>query len=101
MYTDDGYTGERLLLSDVIILGISRTSKTPTCIYLAYQGLRAASLPLISNQKLPHTFFLALKQRIPAVGLVASVTWLKKIRSNRLKMLGKTGISNYVDEVTI
>jgi regulator of PEP synthase PpsR (kinase-PPPase family) len=81
MYTDDGRTGERLLLSDVIVLGISRTSKTPTCIYLAYQGIRAANLPLLINQKLPNKFYMALSKGVPVVGLVASITRLKEIRS--------------------
>jgi len=97
IYTDDGQTGERLLLSDVIVLGISRTSKTPTCIYLAYQGIRAANVPLVLNQKLPKNFYLALEKGIPAIGLIASTTRLKEIRSNRLKTLGNTNVPNYVD----
>ena len=88
-------------MSDVILLGISRTSKTPTFIYLAYQGLRVANLPLILNQNLPEKFFLALDNGIPAVGLVASVNRLREIRSNKLKTLGKTDLSNYVDIATI
>ena len=97
MYTDDGQTGERLLSADVIIVGISRTSKTPTCIYLAYQGLRAANLPLFPNQEPPKSFFVALKRKIPVVGLIASLTRLKEIRSNRLEILGKKHLPDYID----
>jgi hypothetical protein len=101
MYTDDGLTGERLLLADVIILGISRTSKTPTCIYLAYQGIRAANLPLIHKQGLPTNFEIALKKHIPMVGLIASVSRLQEVRSNRLKAIGSPELVSYIDRKKI
>ncbi|MEE2773620.1 MAG: pyruvate, water dikinase regulatory protein [Pseudomonadota bacterium] len=101
MYTDDGRTGERLLSADVIILGVSRTSKTPTCIYLAYQGIRAANLPLVQKQEPPQPFYEALSRRIPMIGLVASISRLRDIRSNRLQTLGTPHISDYTDSKKI
>ncbi len=101
MYTDDGHIGERLIQADVILVGISRTSKTPTCIYLAYQGIKAANLPILRNQTPPKVFFKALKNKICMIGLVASVSRLRDIRSNRLKSLGKLNISDYTDIKTI
>ena len=101
IYTDDGLKGERLLLADVILLGVSRTSKTPTCIYLAYQGVRAANLPLVINQKLPESFDEALKKGIPAIGLIASVSRLQDIRSHRLKAIGSPELVNYIDKKKI
>mgnify|MGYP001232991851 FL=1 len=101
IYTDDGLKGERLLLADVIILGVSRTSKTPTCIYLAYQGIMAANLPLVINQKLPTNFNRALEKGIPVVGLIASVSRLQEIRSNRLKVIGNPELFNYISQKKI
>ena len=53
MAQDDGHGFERLQEADVLVLGVSRTSKTPTCIYLAQRGIRAANIPLIPGQQYP------------------------------------------------
>ena len=50
---DDGQKLETILEADIIILGISRTSKTPTTIYLANKGYKSANIPMVPNQKIP------------------------------------------------
>ena len=50
---DDGQNIETITNAEIILVGVSRTSKTPTCIYLANQGIKAANIPLVPNQDLP------------------------------------------------
>lgn len=85
---DDGALGSRLLRADVILTGVSRTSKTPTCIYLAYRSIRAANMPLVPGVKPDPAFHQALEAGIPAVGLTVSPARLSQIRTNRLEALG-------------
>ncbi|MBY8976414.1 kinase/pyrophosphorylase [Rhodobacteraceae bacterium NNCM2] len=85
---DDGALGSRLLRADVILTGVSRTSKTPTCIYLAYRSIKAANMPLVPGVKPDPAFFQALEAGVPAIGLTASPTRLSQIRTNRLEALG-------------
>src|SRR5690606_17119767 len=67
---DDGQGGQDLEQADVILVGVSRTSKTPTCIYLAHRGIRAANVPLVPGRE-PPAELLALKGAL-IVGLLAS-----------------------------
>ena len=53
MAHDDGKKTEDILNSDIILLGVSRTSKTPTSIYLANRGFKTTNIPLVPNQKIP------------------------------------------------
>ncbi|MEO1274991.1 MAG: kinase/pyrophosphorylase, partial [Pseudomonadota bacterium] len=69
---DDGALGTRLKSADVILAGVSRTSKTPTCIYLAYRGIRAANMPLVPGRPIPDAFYDALAAGVLAIGLIAS-----------------------------
>ncbi len=92
---DDGLSAEYLRQADVILVGVSRTSKTPTCIYLAYQGIRAANVPLVPDQNLPPSFGEALAAGVPAVGLIASPTRLTQVRQTRLKALGNPEVEMY------
>ncbi|MEM8792683.1 MAG: pyruvate, water dikinase regulatory protein [Pseudomonadota bacterium] len=85
---DDGALGSRLLRADVILTGVSRTSKTPTCIYLAYRSIRAANMPLVPGIKPDPAFFEALDAGVPAIGLTASPTRLSQVRTHRLEALG-------------
>lgn len=98
---DDGLTQDYLDQADVILLGVSRTSKTPTCIYLAYKGLRAANIPLIPGQGLNPLVSAAIKSGIPAVGLIASATRLAQVRQNRLLALGQPELDAYADRQSI
>lgn len=88
MSYDDGAVGSRFLAADVILVGVSRTSKTPTCIYLAYRGIRAANLPLVLGRTPPAAFQQALDAGVLAVGLVASPSRLAQVRRHRLEALG-------------
>ena len=92
---DDGLSADYLKQADVILVGVSRTSKTPTCIYLAYQGIRAANAPLVPGQDLPPSFDEALAAGVPAIGLIASPTRLTQVRQTRLKALGNPEIETY------
>ncbi|MEM7508428.1 MAG: pyruvate, water dikinase regulatory protein [Pseudomonadota bacterium] len=85
---DDGALGNRMMNADVILTGVSRTSKTPTCIYLAYRGVKAANMPLVPGNDPDRAFFEALDAGIPAIGLTASPNRLAQIRTNRLEALG-------------
>ena len=95
---DDGQMGGDLDNADVILVGISRTSKTPTSIYLANRGIKTANIPLVPNIPLPPELENAKKPLI--VGLIASADRIVQIRQNRLEGLhgaGRLGESDYVD----
>jgi regulator of PEP synthase PpsR (kinase-PPPase family) len=94
---DDGALGARLRRADVILTGISRTSKTPTCIYLAYRGVKAANVPLVPGREPPAALFEALEAGVPVVGLTASPARLAQVRSHRLESLGQPGTAEYAD----
>jgi len=94
---DDGLSAEYLRQADVILVGVSRTSKTPTCIYLAYQGIRAANVPLVPDQDVPISFTEALAAGVPAIGLIASPTRLSQVRQHRLKALGNPDLIAYAE----
>ncbi|MDB5452799.1 MAG: phosphoenolpyruvate synthase regulatory protein, partial [Caulobacteraceae bacterium] len=92
---DDGQGGQNLEVADVVLVGISRTSKTPTCIYLAHRGVKAANVPLVPGSALPAKL-LELKGPM-IVGLTASPDRLVQIRKNRLLSLKEERESTYVD----
>ena len=92
---DDGQGGQDLDSADVILVGVSRTSKTPTSIYLAHRGVRAANVPLVPGAPLPEKLFTA--SRAMVVGLLVSPDRLIQIRRNRLLSLNETRESTYVD----
>lgn len=93
---DDGQGGQELEQADVILVGVSRTSKTPTCIYLAHRGVRAANVPLVPGAE-PPPELLRLKKTL-IVGLIASPDRLIQIRRNRLLSLKETRESTYIDQ---
>lgn len=92
---DDGQGGQDLNLADVVLVGVSRTSKTPTCIYLAHRGVKAANIPLVPSSDVPPNL-LTLK-RVPVVGLTLSADRLVQIRRSRLRSLSESRESSYVD----
>lgn len=92
---DDGQGGQNLDAADVILVGVSRTSKTPTSIYLAHRGVRAANVPLVPGAPLPETLFKL--RRALVVGLVVSPDRLIQIRRNRLLSLNENRESAYID----
>jgi [pyruvate, water dikinase]-phosphate phosphotransferase / [pyruvate, water dikinase] kinase len=92
---DDGQALEGLDEAEVILVGASRTSKTPTCIYLAIRGVRAANVPLVPGMALPPQLLAATKPLI--VGLWASPDRLVQVRRNRLTTLGEVRDTSYVE----
>ncbi len=92
---DDGQGGQDLHSADVVLVGVSRTSKTPTCIYLAHRGVRAANVPLVSPNESPPA--LRELRGVPVVGLTVSPDRLVQIRRNRLRSLNEGRDSGYVD----
>ena len=96
MAHDDGQgTLEQLEGADVVLCGVSRTSKTPTCIYLAHRGIRAANVPLVPGQE-DGERLVALRNPL-VVGLTVSPDRLIQIRRNRLDGLNADRSSAYVD----
>lgn len=92
---DDGQGHSELSHADVILVGVSRTSKTPTCIYLANRGVRAANIPLVPGHD-PSERLAGIKGPL-VVGLLVSPDRLVQVRRNRLTGLGAGDDSDYVD----
>jgi regulator of PEP synthase PpsR (kinase-PPPase family) len=82
---DDGQSAWGLNQADVILVGVSRTSKTPTCIYLANRGIKAANVPIVPGATLPTELFAADKPLI--VALTNDPERLIQVRENRLSSL--------------
>ena len=92
---DDGQMLDTLDGAEVVLVGASRTSKTPTCVYLAIRGVRAANVPLVPGMPTPRELLNASKPLI--VGLWASPDRLTQVRRNRLTTLGEVRDTSYVD----
>ncbi|MEA1677576.1 pyruvate, water dikinase regulatory protein [Nitrospirillum sp. BR 11163] len=92
---DDGQTAWELHQADVILVGVSRTSKTPTCIYLANRGIKAANIPFVPGCPLPPE--LDQVSRPLVVGLTKDPERLIQIRRNRLRLLNQGEETSYVD----
>ena len=99
MMHDDGQHPEHYNDADVLLLGVSRTSKTPTSIYLANRGVKTANIPLVPNVPLPPAIFDMHKPLI--VGLIASPERIVQIRQNRLLSLNANHDSPYVDRLSV
>ncbi|HEX4181798.1 MAG TPA: pyruvate, water dikinase regulatory protein [Caulobacteraceae bacterium] len=92
---DDGHGAQDLEAADVVLVGVSRTSKTPTSIYLAHRGIRAANVPLVPGAEPPRQLF-GLKRAV-VVGLTVSPDRLIQIRRNRLLSLREERESAYIE----
>ncbi|MHB2168315.1 pyruvate, water dikinase regulatory protein [Alsobacter sp. R-9] len=99
MLHDDGQLPADLDDADVILVGISRTSKTPTSIYLANRGIKTANIPLVPGIPVPPG--LEEVRRALVVGLVATPERIVQIRQNRLLTLNASGDSPYVDKTAV
>jgi len=99
MMCDDGQTPESLERADIVLVGVSRTSKTPTSIYLANRGFKTANVPYVPEAPLPASLTNLKKPLV--VGLVASAERIIQIRQNRLEALNGDPASNYVDRVAV
>ncbi|MGM0878600.1 MAG: pyruvate, water dikinase regulatory protein [Bacillota bacterium] len=92
---DDGRDPQGLTRADIVLIGISRTSKTPLSIYLAHKGLNVANIPLVPEVAPPDELF-EIRRNI-CVGLVITPDKLNEIRKERLKSLGLTSQANYAN----
>jgi hypothetical protein len=104
MNHDDGNLIEDIQKSDVILLGVSRTSKTPTSIYLANKGYKVSNIPLVNKDSIPDSLKKNQKNNC-VVGLVVEAERLTEIRKNRMYSLkeniGKkyTNLQKIKDEI--
>jgi regulator of PEP synthase PpsR (kinase-PPPase family) len=96
---DDGQQIEEYEDADVLLIGVSRTSKTPTSIYLANRGIKTANIPLVPNMSLPPSI-RKLKHPL-VVGLLASPERIVQMRENRLLALNATHETLYVDRLSV
>lgn len=83
---DDGQYTDELEDADVVLVGVSRTSKTPTCVYLANRAIKAANVPIVPN--MPQLSALERLKRPLIVGLTINPEALSQIRQNRQRVLG-------------
>tara|TARA_B100000029_G_scaffold406899_1_gene407647 strand:- start:860 stop:1681 length:822 start_codon:yes stop_codon:yes gene_type:complete len=100
MSHDDGKKVSDLDKSDVILVGISRTSKTPTSIYLANRGYKVSNIPIIPNKDLPHNLIESSKKTF-VVGLTCDVNRLLDVRRNRIQSMHEEKSNNYINEKDI
>ena len=99
MSHDDGQGATDLEGADVVLVGVSRTSKTPTCIYLAHRGVRAGNVPIVPTSEPPPELF---KLKSPLViGLTVSPDRLIQIRRNRLLSLREERESAYIEQEAV
>jgi regulator of PEP synthase PpsR (kinase-PPPase family) len=100
MMHDDGQHVEGLEEADVVLVGVSRTSKTPTSIYLANRGIRTANVPLVPGIPIPHQLETVKKPLV--VSLHATPERLIQVRQNRLLSMGAgSGNDDYIDRQAV
>lgn len=92
---DDGQSTWDVNEADIVIVGASRTSKSPTCVYLAYRGFRAANVPYIPGTHVPQALLEATKPLI--VGLTINPERLVEIRKSRLQFLNQNDEGHYTE----
>ena len=95
MSHDDGKKVDDINNADVILLGVSRTSKTPTSIYLANRGYKTINIPLVLNQQVPDD--LVANNKACIIGLVADPERLADIRRNRVAIMKDHKLKDYTD----
>ena len=96
MNHDDGNLSNDLDNSDIILLGVSRTSKTPTSIYLANKGYKVSNIPLVNENSIPNNL-KDKKNKFCIIGLTADADRLVEIRKNRLNSLKESSNTNYIN----
>ncbi|OGW52109.1 MAG: hypothetical protein A2Y81_04025 [Nitrospirae bacterium RBG_13_43_8] len=96
---DDGKLPQGLKLADMVLVGLSRTSKTPLATYLANQGWKIANVPIHPDMLPPEELFQIDPHKV--FGLVISIESLVKLRETRLKQLGLEPYAKYADPVTV
>jgi regulator of PEP synthase PpsR (kinase-PPPase family) len=99
MLHDDGHLPQNLNDADIVLIGISRTSKTPTSIYLANRGFKTANVPLVPGVAFPPQ--LEVPTNAFVVGLVASTERIAQVRQNRVIEHAHGHLDDYVDREAI
>jgi len=94
MSHDDGMKTEDIENADIVLLGVSRTSKTPTSIYLANRGYKTLNIPLVGKENLPKDL-IENPSNFCTIGLVVEANRLSDIRNNRLEIMKEVNIPNY------
>ena len=96
MSHDDGKKIEDVASADIVLLGVSRTSKTPTSIYLANRGYKTINIPLVLDQKIPIDLE-SKNNKTCVIGLVADPERLADIRRNRVAIMKEKNLNEYTD----
>lgn len=96
---DDGQSVQGLTQADVVLVGVSRTSKTPTCVYLANRGVLAGNIPLVPGVP-PPPILMELKKPM-VVGLKISAERLVQIRRQRLLSINESTETSYANEQAV
>lgn len=96
---DNGKDPRGLVWADVVLIGVSRTSKTPLSLYLAHQKVRAANLPLVPGVAPPEELFQIPPEKI--IGLTISPAKLAEIRQERLRTMGLEVNADYASPIRI
>ena len=94
MAHDDGKKTDDLNSADIVLIGVSRTSKTPTSIYLANRGFKTVNIPLVKTTDI--TKITNLSDRC-TIGLYADPIRLSEVRRNRVSMMKDHNLTNYID----
>ncbi|WP_078391378.1 pyruvate, water dikinase regulatory protein [Shouchella patagoniensis] len=92
---DDGRDPRGIILADIVLIGVSRTSKTPLSQYLAHKRLKVANVPLVPEVEPPEELFKVAAKK--CIGLKISPEKLNSIRTERLKALGLKSEANYAN----
>ncbi len=92
---DDGQGVAGIAQADVCLVGVSRSSKTPTCFYLANRGIKAANVPIVPGAELPPEL---AERTVPVVGLTIDTHALIEIRRHRLRLIGAHGVKHDTTE---
>ena len=95
---DDGQRLDTAVDADIIIFGVSRTSKTPTSIYLGERGYKVSNIPLVLHQILPEDIY---KSKAVKVGLTIDPKRLSDVRKTRITILNDKKSSTYIDMSSI
>ncbi|MCL4542944.1 MAG: kinase/pyrophosphorylase [Deltaproteobacteria bacterium] len=96
---DDGQRIDEIDEADALILGVSRTSKTPLCLFLAQRGFKAANVPIIDEQAIDGIIYNVPKEKI--FGLVSDAVRISNLRKERLKRMGLPFSSDYISKESI
>ena len=101
MSHDDGKKLDDVVSADIVLLGVSRTSKTPTSIYLANRGFKTINIPLVLDHKIPDEL-MSSNNKVCTIGLVADPERLADIRRNRVAIMKDNNIKEYtnIDSIT-